>query len=801
MMRSKARQVQTVKERKVSIQEFYVSVTPVRADDYFVRIERVSPGVPLAEAQISLPIQKWLTQARQLMHDPLMGVLLGHSTPVDDRHLGGEINLVALGQDLYNTLFQGRFRESWMIAQGIAQNQRQKLRLRLGLKGSELPRLPWEVMHDGTRPLATGTEVLFSRYQPTATGLPNPMLLPSATNRSEPLRILMAIAAPSDRESLQLLQEAKYLQSELQDRSKIELSILNQPDRATLTQALEQGRYQVLHYSGHSSLGASGGAICLVNQATDLTEWVSGEDLAGLLVNNGIQMTVFNSCRGAYTATADGLDSAGERNLTAALVSRGIPGVLAMAERIPDEVALHLTRLFYRNLNQGYPIDLSVNRARQGLVSAYGSGELYWALPILYQHPEFDGYLTQVGGVQETVSRGQAMGNSVSTRSGMGFPYDPIDLGDDSIDEAALEGVLNEIEYPNMMDDDDDAFMSEVLRRLTPSPQTPDGSATEKPAPDLPTPGLSTPSLPTPGLSVQSLTAHLSSSAAVPVPNPIPESAVIVGSVDRDRRSRFKLNKWLLSGVGVAAIALMSLGWLALRLRSDRAETSPPIASLQVPQLPILQGEKLKNADTSTVTRQAIEQLAGENYLAGLQAVEALLDRQALAAAKEVIGSVPNPDKSPAILFLRGRLAWQAAQQTDAGQNLGFSVDDARRDWENAAKKESRNLQYRAALGFAYYAEGKLPKAQKTWEDALDRLSDETQAEGLNVKAGLALTFWKLSQQQSGNDRVKLLQQAISLRTEIFQASPTGFTAEELAKNWLWTEQMIRDWQEFRKLT
>ena len=782
----------------MSIQEFYISVTPVRADDYFVRIERVSPGVPLAEAQISLPIQKWLTQARQLMHDPLMGVLLGHSTPVDDRQLGGEINLVALGQDLYNTLFQGRFRESWMIAQGIAQNQRQKLRLRLGLKGSELPRLPWEVMHDGTRPLATGTEVLFSRYQPTATGLPNPMLLPSATSRSEPLRILMAIAAPSDRESLQLLQEARYLQGELQDRSKIELTILNQPDRATLTQALEQGRYQVLHYSGHSSLGASGGAICLVNQATDLTEWVSGEDLAGLLVNNGIQMTVFNSCRGAYTATADGLDSTGERNLTAALVSRGIPGVLAMAERIPDEVALHLTRLFYRNLNQGYPIDLSVNRARQGLVSAYGSGELYWALPILYQHPEFDGYLTQAGGVQEAVSRGQAMGNSVS-RSGMGLPYDPIDLGDDSIDEAALEGVLNEIEYPNMMDDDDDAFMSEVLRRLTPSQQNADVPAIAKPAADLPTPGLPVQGWPTPGLSVQGLTAQLPSPETVPAPNPMPESRVIIGSVDRDRRWRFKWNKWLLSGLGVAAIALGSLGWLALRLRSDRTETAPPASSL-VPHSPILEGEQLRAADTSTVTKQAIEQLAGENYRVGLQAVEVLLDRQALEAAKEALASISNPDKSPAILFLRGRLAWQSAQKTDAGQNLGFSVDDARRDWENAAKKESRNLQYRAALGFAYYAEGKWSKAQKTWKDAHARLSGETQAEGLNVKAGLALTSWKLAQQQSGNNKVKLLQEAIKLQDEILSASPAGFTAEELAKNWLWTEQMLRDWKKFLKV-
>ena len=69
------------------------------------------------------------------------------------------------------------------------------------------------------------------------------------------------------------------------------------------------------------------------------------------------------------------------------------PAVLAMAEKIPDEVALTLTRLLYRNINQGHTIDISLNRARQGLISAYGSHQLYWALPVLYLHPKFDGLL------------------------------------------------------------------------------------------------------------------------------------------------------------------------------------------------------------------------------------------------------------------------------------------------------------------------------------------------------------------------------------------------------------------------
>ncbi|MCZ0898341.1 CHAT domain-containing protein [Microcoleus sp. HI-ES] len=390
-------------------QEFQLSVTPVGDDEYLVRTERVAPGVPLAEQQVRWPIDEWLALSAQLMNDPLVGLLQGKA--VQGNSFAGRglsrsgnnsaPNLVALGQQLYSGLFQGNLRDSWTCAQGIAQHRREVLQLRLGLKGRRLPRLPWEVLHAGDRPLATGTDVVFSRYQPGTSLFKQTRILPSGG----PLKILMAIASPSDRDSLQLKREVLHLQQELQNRTanplknsphspEIQLTILEQPDREQLTQALEQGHYQVLHYAGHSNLGSRGGELYLVSSRTGLTETLSGDDLAGLLVNNGIQMAVFNSCRGAYGDPSDLADDSPERNLTEALVKRGIPAVLAMAESIPDDVALTLTRLFYRNLNQGYPVDLSLSRARAGLISAYGSHQLYWALPILYQHPDFDGYLT-----------------------------------------------------------------------------------------------------------------------------------------------------------------------------------------------------------------------------------------------------------------------------------------------------------------------------------------------------------------------------------------------------------------------
>ncbi len=400
-------------------QEFHISVTPIGGNEYLVRTERIVPGSLIAEEQVTWAVDDWLAQASRLMNDPLTGLLRGENLGAIPAFDGlpfaqPSTSLVHLGQQLYGALFQGSIRDSWMTARGISQHLRQMLRLRLGLKDPRLSRLPWEVMYAGDRPLATGTDVLFSRYHSSAAALtscqsfqPLPLAQPH-----QPLRILMVLAAPNDQERLALKQEAQSLQEELQSGTvgsgivaPIELTILDQPGREQLTQTLEHHYYQIFHYAGHSNLGASGGSLYLVNHRTGLTETLSGEDLAGLLANNDIRMAVFNSCRGVHTAT--GGDNEG--NLAEALVRRGIPSVLAMAERIPDDVALNLSRLFYRNLKQGYPIDLSLNRARQGLLSSYGSHQLYWALPILYLHPQSDGYL------QPAVSVGQYPDLSLDT--------------------------------------------------------------------------------------------------------------------------------------------------------------------------------------------------------------------------------------------------------------------------------------------------------------------------------------------------------------------------------------------------
>ncbi|PSB22714.1 hypothetical protein C7B61_00600 [filamentous cyanobacterium CCP1] len=846
-------------------QEFHISVTPVGKDEYLVRTERVAPGVPLAEEQVVWPVGAWLAQARQLMNDPLLGILEGNpaANTIRDRaalmqsgnlspfasQAQPPISLVELGQQLYGSLFRGMLRDSWVTAQGIAQHRNESLRLRLGLKGPLLPRLPWEVLYGNDtptegvrgslgaapRPLATGTHVIFSRYQPS-TRLAAHCSTSSTAAPNPSLRVLMVIAAPTDRERLELEREAQQLQQELQSATaakgsrsqpEIQLTILKQPGREQLTQALEQGRYQVFHYAGHSDLGANGGSLYLVNNRTGLSEILSGDDLAGLLVNNGIRLAVFNSCRGAYTAASE--PSAQERNLAEALVSRGIPAVLAMAEQIPDNVALTLTWSFYRNLKLGYPIDLSLSRARQGLISAYGSHQLYWALPILYLHPDFDGYLTSTNRAAPSADQLILMPQSYSalpilaTEEVLAPLEYPSDADASQAGAYAIEGAASS-DWQSLYSldenyEEDANVVAELLRQLSPSEQARFSAGAEA--------AIASGLVRTPS-GTDHNTAQNRGPLREPSPDPdreeMPQSIVPVTSADEDqaaparrssRHSRSDIAKRpsrsrkLLSTVGLmGAISIAVFGvWSLARVQDGSVLQFPPEGS--IPSLG--QPQDWQTAEPERVKSVAIDYFKRQDYAQGEAAVTILLDRGELQEAAEALASVPTSVDSARINFLWGRLAWQGI---DTG-NPVYTLRDARRYWERATRSDPDNALYLEALGFAYYSENDPMRAMQTWAKALAILEDQPMsaqqaaANAVNVDssdmsndhdilttyAGISLALWKSAIGQSTSQQDNLLRKSSRIYQTIQQQDPTNFQPQVLRRSWLWNEATIRDWE------
>jgi hypothetical protein len=809
-------------------QEFQLSVTPLKDQgQYLVRTEIVAPGVPLAEEQVSWPIGDWLEQAQQLMNDPLTHLLQGNGCLQDNRLFlpklshNAPANLFNLGRQLYDGLFQGGLRDSLIIAQGIAEAHKAVLRFRLGLKGNILPRLPWEALYIsetkdnplGCRPLATGTDIIFSRYQFNSffnhlTGLTQP-------TPNKFLRILMVIASPNDQESLELKQEAYHLQQELNhdyDFPAIELDILEQPGREELTQALEKGKYQIFHYAGHSNLGHSGGNLYLVNPQTGLTETFYGNDLAGLLANNSIKLAIFNSCYGSDTVfdQEPELETNSQRNLAQAMVARGIKGVLAMSSQIPDRVSLTLTRLLYRYINQGYPIDLSLSRARQGLISAYGSDQLYWALPVLYLDPKFEGILINRDFSLDYLSNLEEDDPSALTPEEKLLLLSPQPQKTSAFLEQAEQleqQIINDYEKSEYSEDEKiiqdilndlletESELQDILENL----ETPEIS--EIPVKNsLPIPEVETQIIPQETkISVSENSSIIQSNLSA---KETPSNNIKPTKNKRKRRKkRANISRYIVTFSFGGIVTLLGLGfWLvnqnfwAQKNNRDLEIITTENSELVSPNNQ--EDDVLAKAQTAIVTEIAIEQFGQGNLKIAQPAVENLLDRGALRQAKAALDSVPTANiDDPEISFLRGRLAWQFVKTGDKN----YDILDARRFWETTVKNYPNSITFLNALGFAYYTEGQFNLANQVWYDALDlaKKNNLNTPEILNTYAGLSLGLRQLAQQSSGRQKEILLNKALNYRHQVMLQDSVNFQGENLTKSWLWSEQIISDWNMF----
>ncbi|MBD2260412.1 CHAT domain-containing protein [Pseudanabaena sp. FACHB-2040] len=853
-------------------QEFHLSITPLGQDRYLVRTEEVAPGVPLAEEQVTWPVDNWLQQAAAQTHDPLLSLLQeGFHTPTAEastptsqptsaplpENLVAGSQLIALGQTLYGALFQGRIRDSWLAAQGVAQNRRQALRLRLGFKDSRLQRLPWELLYGDERPLAAGTDIVFARYYATS-GLVDLAAMPTLPTENQPLQVLMVVSAPDDRERLALRQEVQKLKEELHPPTPagissasealarpraldIQLTILEQPGRAELVQALEQGRYQILHYAGHSDVSKTGGDLYLVSRQTGLTERLSGEDLAGLLVNNGIRVAVFNSCRGAYTAADDAESGWREQNLVQALVNRGVLGVIAMAERIPDDVAITFTQLFYRNLRQAYAIDLSLSRTRQGLISTYGSDQSYWMLPILYLHPEFDGYLFTCEG-QSPALRGDRNkdwplvepspldgwllnGNGSSEDLTDTLPPlseetpidsllaeitpDSADLGtpEPSLEQPGIADLIGTVEQDGPSYDEDAAIVTDLIQQLstgaTPAEAPLEASQEEDLLPDW-------------NSNVSPLHGKLPErpKSALPETAPTPlgqgfqgAGAAKPGSSYSEHPAQTQTTSWrkwlparplmLWVSLGLAgAIATLLLALALIPRFSTRQAALPPIS----PESPT---ETTSNS--SPLVTGAIEAVTTGNLESARQLLGRLLDQGDLQNVRTVLDlAAPSQLASADLSFIMGRLVWQQIAQG----TFDASVDDARRSWQRAVEADPQFVEAWIALGFAYYSQSDFQAAIDAWSRAveLDRRQVRDVEPGqdaiadpqiLQAHIGLAMAYNQLSQiaadpiEQSG-----LQIQALDRYEFIANADPTLLSPNQLSTSWLWQTELLADWKD-----
>ncbi|WP_017301442.1 CHAT domain-containing protein [Nodosilinea nodulosa] len=318
-----------------------------------------------------------------------------------------------MGVGLWEWLFDGPIRQTLERSLGMAIGQNRPLKLRLEVRPPELISLPWEIMQPqpGCPALSLGPQVLFSRTASAVEPLPEAEL-------DNSLRILLVLGqddpgtAEGSKNVLQLPQEAEALKQLLelsasrlsyQGASPVvcQVQTLLEPDAKTLLKALETGYFNVFFYAGHGVPAPDGGLLFLSQGGS-----LSGTELAQGLARNGIRLAVFNTCWGAQPDLKH-QQIIPRSSLAEVLLHHGVPAVLAMRDSITDHEALSFIQVLARGLAERQPVAQAVALARQHLMTAYRFNHPAWTLPVLYQHPQFEGHLLREVALAVTQLPGQ----------------------------------------------------------------------------------------------------------------------------------------------------------------------------------------------------------------------------------------------------------------------------------------------------------------------------------------------------------------------------------------------------------
>jgi hypothetical protein len=290
--------------------------------------------------------------------------------------------LTKFGHDLFSYVIQGDVKR---LYDRLDFNK--QVRIHILTNQPVLQSLPWEFLQDPTRPPGPWLERSVVRIVPTI-GKPKPVPL-QITGAGSKLRILFVYADPQNqtfvgwpgvRASIERVFSARL------PANDYELKVI----RGTAEELVEafqakNERYDIFQFSGHGEVDANGeGHILLLNQTNSQSSPMSAGNLANILSGRGIKLAVISACSTAAGNAADPFNVVAE-----ALVSNGIPAVVANLLPVPEtSVASFVGAMYAQLLNTG-DIDLAVNSARLKLsieLDIPPDATLEWGIPTLYRH-------------------------------------------------------------------------------------------------------------------------------------------------------------------------------------------------------------------------------------------------------------------------------------------------------------------------------------------------------------------------------------------------------------------------------
>ena len=293
----------------------------------------------------------------------------------EEGSLPGDKDMIAFGEQLFDTLFQGDVRRLYDEA-----------RTRHGRKldfifTSMIPWIaekPWEFAHDPVRKCYLATEEMhFTRN--VLTSIPADQINPD----SGPLRILVASAQPVGYARLSIEQEEAVIRRGFEPLIAAGLVTVTALARATpkkLHGYLSNGEFDVVHFIGHGTYDEVRGEGRLVFMNEQGLEHSLGErSVREIFCSRNLSLVFLNACETGAAGRAEF-----NKGVAQSLVAHGLPAVVANQYSVLDSSATSFAQHFYWSLAQGNSLGESAREARIAVNYSLHGEPIDWAVPVLY---------------------------------------------------------------------------------------------------------------------------------------------------------------------------------------------------------------------------------------------------------------------------------------------------------------------------------------------------------------------------------------------------------------------------------
>jgi hypothetical protein len=227
--------------------------------------------------------------------------------------------------------------------------------------------LPWELLHNG--------DDFLSLLLPMAR---TPVR--AAAGRRERLSIRRVLLVVPESDLDEALDEVRAIHRALSGDLALNVEVLSggEATKERLLRALQEGRFDAFHFSGHSDCEEPAGASYLRLGAG---RKLRADELRRVAGESGLQLVFLNSCESAAPASTRDDAVVG---LADAFAGHGIPCVVGMRWPVSDRGARILALTFYRSLaERGEPAS-ALREARLAVGSELDWEDPAWAAPLLY---------------------------------------------------------------------------------------------------------------------------------------------------------------------------------------------------------------------------------------------------------------------------------------------------------------------------------------------------------------------------------------------------------------------------------